>query len=167
MARCLSTTRTPGCRVVTTLPLRSRRGCIAGKAAPTLRDVPSLPVIDLTAASRGGGAGEAAEALDTACRTAGFFYVSGHGVPADLCRRLDQQSRAFFALPDADKAAVAMSHGGRAWRGWFPLAGELSSGRPDAKEGFYLGADLAPDDPRVAAGTPLHGPNLFPSSCRG
>ena len=56
-----------------------------------------------------------------------------------------------------------MALGGRAWRGYFPLGGELTSGRPDQKEGLYFGAELPLDDPRVKAGTPLHGPNLFPT----
>ncbi len=55
-----------------------------------------------------------------------------------------------------------MARGGRAWRGWFPLGGELTSGRPDRKEGFYFGEELGADDARVAAGLPLHGANLFP-----
>jgi len=55
-----------------------------------------------------------------------------------------------------------MSRGGRAWRGWFPVGGELTSGRPDLKEGVYFGAELASDHALVRAGTPLHGPNLFP-----
>ena len=56
-----------------------------------------------------------------------------------------------------------MARGGRAWRGWFPFEGELTSGRPDRKEGIYFGEELPPDDPRVARGTPLHGANLFPA----
>ncbi|MEP6504185.1 MAG: 2OG-Fe(II) oxygenase family protein, partial [Betaproteobacteria bacterium] len=51
---------------------------------------------------------------------------------------------------------------GRAWRGWFPLGGELTSGRPDWKEGLYLGTELGDDHPRVRAGVPLHGRNLIP-----
>ena len=51
-----------------------------------------------------------------------------------------------------------MRHGGLAWRGWFPLRGELTSGRPDQKEGLYFGQELPPGDPR-----PMHGPNLFPA----
>jgi polar amino acid transport system ATP-binding protein len=42
-----------------------------------------------------------------------------------------------------------MPLGGRAWRGWFPLGGELTSGRPDWKEGLYLGSELGADHPRV------------------
>ncbi len=55
-----------------------------------------------------------------------------------------------------------MARGGRAWRGWFPLGRELTDGVPDRKEGLYFGRELGPDDPRVRAGLPLHGSNLFP-----
>lgn len=57
-----------------------------------------------------------------------------------------------------------MDRGGIAWRGWFPVAGELTSGIPDLKEGLYLGEELGTDDPRVAAGLPLHGANLWPDA---
>jgi len=56
-----------------------------------------------------------------------------------------------------------MALGGRAWRGYFPVGDELTSGKPDVKEGLYFGAELGPEDPRVRAGLPLHGANLFPS----
>ncbi len=55
-----------------------------------------------------------------------------------------------------------MARAGRAWRGWFPVGGELTSGTPDRKEGLYFGEELPADDPRVVAGRPLHGANLFP-----
>ncbi len=58
---------------------------------------------------------------------------------------------------------IAMSRGGRAWRGYFPVGRELTSGKPDRKEGLYFGAELPVDHPAVRAGTPLHGPNLFPA----
>jgi isopenicillin N synthase-like dioxygenase len=58
--------------------------------------------------------------------------------------------------------AIRMELGGRAWRGYFPVGAELTSGRPDQKEGLYFGAELDAGDPRVARGTPLHGANLFP-----
>lgn len=108
-------------------------------------------------------AARAAE-VDRACRATGFFLVSGHGVPAAAQRRLDTAAREFFALPDDVKATVAMARGGRRWRGWFPEGGELTAGRPDHKEGLYLGADLPVTDPRVQAGLPLHGPNLLPDA---
>jgi len=127
--------------------------------------VEELPVIDVAPLVTGhGDVDGAAAAIDAACRAHGFFYISGHGVPDELQGRLDDAARAFFALTDADKAAVAMGKGGRAWRGWFPFEGELTSGQPDRKEGIYFGAELADDDPRVRAGTPLHGRNVFPTA---
>jgi isopenicillin N synthase-like dioxygenase len=108
-----------------------------------------------------------ARAIDRACRDVGFFTIVGHGVDARLRRGLDAYAREFFARPDAEKSAIAMARGGRAWRGWFPVGGELTSGRPDRKEGIYFGAELPADDARVRAGRPLHGPNLFPSAPAG
>jgi isopenicillin N synthase-like dioxygenase len=125
----------------------------------------SLPVIDVapltgdfTAAERG----LVAERIQAACRQSGFFYVTGHGVPDRLLAALAEASAEFFALPEARKLEIAMARGGRAWRGYFPVGGELTSGRPDQKEGLYFGRELPPHDPRVAAGLPLHGANLFP-----
>ena len=104
-----------------------------------------------------------AQAIDEACRELGFFLVTGHGVDLARLAELDALAREFFALADVEKAAIAMDHAGLRWRGWFPEGGELTSGRPDHKEGLYFGAELAVDDPRVIAGRPLHGPNQFPA----
>ena len=49
----------------------------------------------------------------------------------------------------------------------FPVGAELTSGQPDLKEGLYFGAELPDDDPRVRAGLPLHGRNLFPAQVPG
>lgn len=124
-----------------------------------------IPLIDVTPLRTGDadGAGAVARAIDAACREQGFFTIVGHGIDPALFARLDRAARDFFARPEAEKAEIAMERGGRAWRGWFPLGGELTSGRPDHKEGIYFGAELPADDPRVRSGLPLHGPNLFPA----
>jgi isopenicillin N synthase-like dioxygenase len=128
----------------------------------------ALPVIDVGPLGGGGGpvgggaAAAVAEQIQAACRERGFFYVTGHGVPGELLDELAAASAEFFALPLADKLEIDMERGGRAWRGYFPVGAELTSGRPDLKEGLYFGAELPGDDPRVLAGLPLHGPNLFP-----
>src|SRR5207245_7789672 len=62
---------------------------------------------------------------------------------------------------------LRMALGGRAWRGYFRVGDELTSGRPDQKEGLYFGAELAADHPLVRAGTPMHGPNIFPAGLPG
>jgi isopenicillin N synthase-like dioxygenase len=108
------------------------------------------------------GSAEVARQIEAACREHGFFYITGHGVAPDLLARLTRACTAFFALPQAAKLEIAMARGGPAWRGYFPVGAELTSGRPDLKEGLYFGAELGGDDPRVRAGLPLHGPNLFP-----
>ena len=80
----------------------------------------------------------------------GFFRVKGHGVPLELHQRLDKLSREFFDLPITEKSKISMNLGGSAWRGWFPIGDELTSGKPDQKEGLYLGQELTEDHPRVA-----------------
>jgi isopenicillin N synthase-like dioxygenase len=125
----------------------------------------ALPIIDIAPLVAGLGGTtevEVARRIDEACREHGFFYVVGHGVAPELQERLDRLAREFFALAEEQKAEIAMSRGGRAWRGWFPVGGELTSGRPDRKEGIYFGTELAADHPRVVEGVVLHGANLFP-----
>lgn len=108
-----------------------------------------IPVVDLTSSS-------AADEIGAACRTVGFFAVTAHGVARELQARLEQESRAFFAQPVDEKMKIRMALAGRALRGYFPVGGELTSGRPDRKEGLYFGIEGTPD-------RPMHGANLFPS----
>ena len=125
-----------------------------------------LPVVDVSALVDPSSSYEERRAvgarLDEACRTCGFLLVTGHGVDPALRDDLERLAREFFALSEEEKARIAMSRAGSAWRGWFPVGGELTSGEPDRKEGVYFGTELPGDDPRVLAGTPLHGANLFP-----
>ncbi|WP_019656678.1 isopenicillin N synthase family dioxygenase [Variovorax atrisoli] len=123
----------------------------------------ALPLIDVSALVSGTAARDAVAAqIGAACRAHGFFYVTGHGVDPALVKRLEDLSHRFFDLPEETKMQWRMALGGRAWRGYFPLGGELTSGRPDWKEGLYLGTELPATHPLVQAKTPVHGPNLFP-----
>ncbi len=123
-----------------------------------------LPIIDIASLVTDSGDAEGvAQEIRRACTDEGFFYVVGHGIDVTLQDRLDELSRQFFALPLSQKMEIRMALGGRAWRGYFPVGDELTSGKPDVKEGLYFGAELGPEDPRVRAGLPLHGANLFPS----
>ena len=126
----------------------------------------ALPIIDMSPLRASGATAaktEVAREIEKACRETGFFYAAGHGISPDLFARLDGASRRFFALPEAEKLDIRMARGGRAWRGYFPVGGELTSGKADMKEGIYFGTELAPGHPRVRAGLPLHGASLFPA----
>ncbi len=119
----------------------------------------NVPVIDIS-----GDPHIAAQGLRAACLEHGFFYIAGHGVSDELIARLDTLSHQFFGLPVEEKMKIRMELGGRAWRGFFRLGDELTSGKPDQKEGVYFGSELSDDHPEVQAGTPMHGRNLFPQT---
>jgi isopenicillin N synthase-like dioxygenase len=125
----------------------------------------SLPVVDLGLLFGDNVKYRAAVAaqIGAACRADGFFYVTGHGGEA-LFAGLRAESERFFALPLEERMAIAMANGGPAWRGYFPVGGELTSGRPDLKQGLYLGEELDESDRRVAAGWPMHGANQWPAA---
>jgi isopenicillin N synthase-like dioxygenase len=138
----------------------------------TMRMLPVIDVGPLVAAGASGpaaGPGEAAVAAEIhrACTESGFFHVVGHGVGEALQARLEREARAFFTLDVDTKMRIRMALAGRAWRGFFPVGDELTSGKPDVKEGLYFGEELPASDARVAAGTPLHGANLFPDEVPG
>lgn len=126
-----------------------------------------IPVIDIgplvSERHDGGDLAKIAAQLGQACREHGFFYIIGHGVEEELQERLESASRRFFAQEQEAKLRFHMSRGGRAWRGYFPVGEELTSGLPDQKEGLYFGSELPDSHPRVLDGTPLHGRNLFPA----
>ena len=101
--------------------------------------------------------------LGRACRDTGFFLLANHDVPQPLCARVFSLSDAFFALPEPDKQALAINHH---YRGWArPGVESLDETRPevDTKQTFNIGYDLAPDDPRVLAGEPFRGVNVWPA----
>lgn len=137
-----------------------------------LNDFSHVPVIDIAPLCAGDAAGSdvddaaakaaVAQRLHQACTESGFFYIVGHGVDEGLCKRLEELSRRFFALDVAEKLRIGMDKGGRAWRGYFRVGDELTSGKPDQKEGIYFGSELPDDHLAVVARTPMFGKNLFP-----
>jgi len=126
-----------------------------------------FPIIDISALVSGiGNRHQVATEIGQACREYGFFYIVRHGVDEALQQRLEKLSRQFFAQDLQTKLQIPMALGGRAWRGYFPVGGELTSGKPDLKEGIYFGAELGEEHPLVKADTPMHGSNLFPSNIK-
>ena len=125
----------------------------------------SIPVIDM-AGLNGNEAEKAgvAREIRAACTGSGFFYITGHGLAAVQFERLLEQSRAFFALPLAQKDALAMAK----WncnRGYEPLRGQRleADAPPDLKEGFQIGVELPAGHPALSYDTSNHGANHWPS----
>lgn len=124
-----------------------------------------IPVIDVAPLLNGSseGAHAVAKALGRACRDVGFFYITGHGVPAALMARVFETSAAFFSGPASVREAASFSGPGGN-RGYIRLGGEtLDPGKPaDVKEAFNIGLELAPDDPELLARAPFRSANLWP-----
>ncbi|MBU8537476.1 isopenicillin N synthase family dioxygenase [Falsiroseomonas tokyonensis] len=125
----------------------------------------SLPIIDVAGLRAADPAARHAVAteLGAACRGAGFFLVTGHGIPEAVTQGLFGAARALFALPDAAKQAVSIRRSPHN-RGYVGLSEEqLDPTKPaDRKEAFNVGLDLAADDPEVLAQKPFRGVNLWP-----
>jgi len=134
-------------------------------ASATLIDADRIPVIDMAPLSGSDRAAIAAvgQALLDAARRVGFFYVRNHAVPQPLIERVYSLSRRFFALPAEVKQSVRIN--GR-HRGFLAIgaARMYDKARIDLKESFIWGPELGLDDPDVAAGKPLMGPNQWPAA---
>ncbi len=125
-----------------------------------------IPIIDISGLSAADPAARRAcgRRIGEACRDVGFFYVVNHGIAQPRIDEVFAVARDFFALPEAEKMAVALARS-PFMRGYFPLEGELLDPAlgADYKEGFDMALDLPLDDPDVVARKPLHGPNQWPA----
>jgi len=100
--------------------------------------------------------------LGEAARNSGFFYITGHQVTADLRSALLKQTQAFYALPYEQKMHYYIGKS-LAHRGYVPEGEEIyDKAIKDKKEAFDIGLELGLDDVDVKAGTPMHGPNIWP-----
>jgi isopenicillin N synthase-like dioxygenase len=132
---------------------------------------PSLPVVDVAAFATGIGrdtaaAASAAERIDEIFREIGFLLITGHGIEKAVKERMLEQLRLFFALPTAEKEAIAIGRS-PCHRGYVGIATETlddaNTLAGDLKETIDSGREHGPDHPEVVAGTPLHGPNQLPA----
>ncbi|PIJ50196.1 2-oxobutyrate oxidase [Erwinia sp. OLTSP20] len=125
----------------------------------------SLPVIDFSHLKSTPRQRRALlEKLGTAAREVGFFYLTGHGIPDQLLRQVQQVSRQFFSLPQAEKYRVAMVNSPH-FRGYNCPGAEVTRSQPDYREQFDIGAE------RAAVSTQngplwlrMQGPNQWPQA---
>jgi isopenicillin N synthase-like dioxygenase len=120
-----------------------------------------VPILDLTPLLANTDLSALAHELRHACETIGFFYVKNHGVPQDAIDGVFEATRRYFDLPLSERLRTKIDD--RFRRGYMPQGINQHPGyAPDLKESYELALDLPLDDPDVAAGLPLHGPNRWP-----
>jgi|SRR5579871_234241 len=130
--------------------------------APRSATREEVPVLDLTPLNEGAPLGPLAAELRRACETIGFFYVTRHGVEREVVDDVFEATRRYFALPYEKRMELRIDE--RFRRGFMPQGINQHPGyAPDLKESFEYALDLPLEDPDVAAGRPLHGPNRWPS----
>ncbi len=124
----------------------------------------SVPVIDIAGLRSGIAADRTAVAreIDRACRTIGFFYVRGHGVPEALIGELVAASRAFFALPLAAKMAIASARSPH-FRGYVPI--EAEEHNPGHGRDWHEAVDFGREPrPGTEPDAGFYGPNQWPAA---
>jgi len=123
-----------------------------------------LPVLDLRDFARDAMRAPFVDALREAARDVGFFYLVGHGAPMPLAADILRLSREFFALPDVEKARIAMANSPH-FRGYTRIGDERTAGRNDWREQLDVGLESPPL--AIDAGDPawkrLQGPNQWPA----
>ncbi|MCA0043246.1 isopenicillin N synthase family dioxygenase [Celeribacter litoreus] len=123
-----------------------------------------IPVLDWQRFTSGNDVEGFVKDLGHACRDTGFFLISGHGISEDLIADVFAKGDEFFALPVAEKSKIDIRNNPHN-RGWACQGSEAldeTSGLMDRKEAFNVGFDLPADDPRVLAGEPFRGVNIWP-----
>lgn len=117
-----------------------------------------LPIVDLSAADRGPQARALLRAqLHSAAHDVGSFQLVGHGVPRAEREALLTATRAFFALPEADRLALDKVNSPH-FRGY--------TGGTGRREEFAIGPErpaCAPGPGEPAYGW-LEGPNQWPAA---
>jgi isopenicillin N synthase-like dioxygenase len=127
----------------------------------------SIPTIDLRDPSD-----VVARQLDAACGEIGFVQIVGHGIDSELEHEAWSCAKAFFALSDEAKMAVAIPDGDAYGYGPFQVE-RLAASRgqespPDLKETFSIGpfvesgemAEIIAQDPAAAF---AYSPNRWPA----
>ena len=129
-----------------------------------------LPIVDLSRFISGTAAvrQKIADEAVYACETAGFFYLTGHGISADVFDQARHQALRFFHRSTEFKSEVHITkvphH--RGYIGNFDVAPDTDKGG-DVREAYKVALDLPEDDPDFLAGITLYGPNIWPRGMPG
>ena len=128
----------------------------------------ALPLLDLSPFAADESSPEAQAFVDElreVVHTVGFLYVTGHGVDPELATRIHDVTRAFFALPEADRLAIENVNSPQ-FRGYTRFGHEVTNGRVDLRDQIDISREVparavSADEPQWLR---LRGPNLWPSA---
>lgn len=128
-----------------------------------MQALPELDISGFRANPHGSAGADFVARLRDACHEPGFCYLSGHGVPPAADAEILRAARAFFALPQPERRALAIARSPH-FRGYTVLGGEITKGVRDWREQLDVGPeepahDVQPGDP---AWLRLRGPNQWP-----
>jgi len=136
---------------------------ISQSAAPSSATLPTIDISQLY----GSDAARAAlvETLRDVLHQYGFFYLMGHGVDPALIERTLTASKAFFALPEAEKLSIGMTRSPH-FRGYNRAGLELTAGHQDWRE--QVDFDREEEAVAMEPGAPIWkrtiGPNQWPAA---
>lgn len=123
----------------------------------------SLPILDLSLADDPQHAADFRRQLRDVTHSVGFFYLTGHGIPASDFSNLLETAERFFALPEADKLSIENIHSPH-FRGYTRVGGERTLGNVDWREQIDIGPHREPITEPLHTYDRLTGPNLYPES---
>ncbi|KAL1824281.1 hypothetical protein DCAR_0312338 [Daucus carota subsp. sativus] len=132
-------------------------------------DFQSIPLIDISPLvekwddsnmTQDDGVMEVVRQLDKACREAGFFYVTGHGISISLVKEVRKLAHKFFSLPYEQKLNIKMT-AATGYRGYQRVGENVTKGIPDMHEAIDCYRELE-QGMYAALGDPLAGGNQWP-----
>ena len=136
---------------------------------PTVKplDFSEVPVIDLGPLASGSDEARRAVARDIAeaCARVGFFYIKNHGIAEGDIAAIFRTAEDFHTLPLDAKMEVSVTKNNH-FQGYLhgKTKGNDRNISENLQEAFQIRRPLAPNDPDLMAGTPLHGMIPWPSA---
>lgn len=132
--------------------------------------VDTIPIVDLGPYRRGeaGAAERLADGILRIQEDIGFYYLIGHGIPADLIAGAYEQLRLFYDLPLDQKMALKVDE---RTTGYVPFKSTIyvsstvsDNTKHDLNENFRIVRERPDDHPSVMAGRRFAGPNKWPGA---
>ena len=131
-----------------------------------MADLPVLDISTLRQDRSGLAADRFIATLRDVLHHVGFAHVVGHGIDPDLEENLKLQARAFFALPPAEREALAIGNSA-AFRGYTILGDEQTAGARDWRHQLDFGPEQEAPRTNRPAYLRLRGPNQWPAGLPG